>query len=377
MNKFGAILLITLGFFVIPVITRAQTGNDSAPKMLNLDSLSEEDQALLLQYQDSFKNDLYDFLDVFSKQKIKAIDTSVYNMDRSSHAEVSLGFLSRQLINGRVIALSTTKGKLLVLNGVGFYPSVAYYHKYGFFFDISTTFYTDYNIAHATAIPAISPSAGYGHTFFKRWFLGANYTRTFNTYGSAESRILLNNAMTFTSSIDLWKKLIFTSSFYVYWSSDHSASLTTDEKLSTELVLSLKKVFTIYKFTGAKEFSITPAMNFYFANDNRTYITALAVSDVKKDSKRDTVVKTENVNDFFGLLNLEPSVDFDWRIRNVDIYFTPTLAIPFNIFYPAKKERVLNPKVYRFYAQVGIKYLFCVKKKRKDKTVAIANTLLD
>jgi len=363
MNRFAALLLVIVGLAVYPFRLCAQAPANGAPKLLNLDSLSADDQALLMQYQDSFKNDLYDFLDVFAKPGKNQIDTSVYDMDRSSHTEVSLGFVSRQLINGRVIALSTTKGKLIALYGVGFYPAVAYYHKYGFYLELSTTFYTDYAIAHATPVPVVSPSAGYAHTFFKRWLLGASYTRTFNTYGSAESRLLLNNTMTFTSSVDIWKKLIFTSCFSTYWSTDRSAGLPADEKLSTELVLSLKKVFTFYKFLGAKEFSITPALNFYFANDNRTYITALAVSDVKKDVKKDTVVRTQNVNDFFGFLDLEPSVDFDWRIRNLDIYFTPTLAIPFNIFYPGKDERALNPKVYRFYAQAGIKYLFNVKRK--------------
>jgi hypothetical protein len=368
-------LWVVIGLAIYPMQVYCQAPVDSLHQILNLDSLKPDDQALLLQYQDSFKNDFYEFLDVFSKPGDKHVDTSVYDMDRSSHAEISLGLVSHELINGRIIALSTTKDKVISLYGVGFYPAVAYYHKYGFYFEVSTTFYTDYTIAHATPVPVISPSAGYAHTFFKRWFLGVNYMRTFNTYGSAESRMLLNNAMTFTSSIDIWKKIIVSSSFFVYWSSDHSASLPGDEKLSTELELSLKKVFTIYKFIGATEFSITPALNFYFANDNRTYVSALAVSDVKKDVKKDTIVRTQNVSDFFGFLDLEPSVDFDWRIRNFDIYFTPTLAVPFNIFYPAKKERVLNPRVYRFYAQVGIKYLFCIKRKHNNINRAISDSL--
>ena len=149
------------------------------------------------------------------------------------------------------------------------------------------------------------------------------------------------------------------------WSGDHSSSLPSDEKYSVELQLSARKEFVIHNFIGAKEFTITPALNFYFANDNRSYVTALAVSDVKKNTKKDTIVRTQNISDFFGFLDMEPSVNFDWRIRNADIYLTPTLAIPFNVFSSVKDKRFLNPKIYRFYLQAGAQYLFCIKKKHK------------
>jgi len=355
---------------------RAQVLSDSLPKILNLDSLSADDQELLSQYQDSFKNDFYTVLDVFNINGKPKEDTSVFDMDRSSHAEVGLDFVSRELINGRIIALNTTKGRLISLSGVGFYPAIAYYHKTGLFVSLSTTFYTDSALAHATSIPVISPSAGFSHTFFRRWFLSTSYVRNFNTYGSAESRILLNNEMSFTSSIDIWKRIIFSSTLYVYWSSDHAANVPADEKSSVEILLTLKKDFRITRFIGATEFTITPAMNFYFANDNRTYVSALGVSDVKKDNKKDTIQKTENTNDFFGFLDLEPSVTLDWRIRNLDINFAPVLAIPFNVFAPLRDKRFLNPKIYRFYVQAGIKYYFCVKSKKKLTISPVSDSLL-
>ena len=377
MNRFYLFILVAVGVVMYPLTSGAQTRADSLPKVINLDSLSADDEALFVQYKDSFKNDLEDFLDVINPSKQIKIDTSVYDMDRSSHVEVSFDFVSRQLINGRIIELNTSKGKVIALTGVGFYPTVMYYHKYGFYAELNTTFYTDYKIAHATPVPVVTPLAGYQHTFFKRWFIGAAYERTFNTYGSSLSKQLLNNTMTISSSVDVWKKLIFSSVFYVFWSSEHSAGLPADEKLSMELVLSLKKEFIIYKFLGAKEFTITPGMNFNFANDNRTYISALAVSDVKKDAKKDTVIRTQNVNDFFGILDLEPSLNFDWRIRNVDIFLLPTLAVPLNIFYPAKEERVLDAKVFRFYIQAGVKYLFCVKPKHQAINSPVSDTLLN
>ena len=372
MNRFFACLFILLCLLFYAPVLHGQSLNATPPKILNLDSLSNEDKDMLIEYLDSFKNDLAEVLDVFNLNKKGSPDTSVFDMDHRSHIEIGLDFASRILVNGRIVQLSTTKGKAIGLNGVGFYPSVEYYHKTGMYFALGTTFYTDSAIAHSTPVPVVSLTAGYSHTFFKRWFLSSAYSRTFNTYGSSESRKLLNNTMSFSSAIDIWKKLIFTSTLYAYWSSDHSSTLPSDEKSSIELLLSLRKEFVLIKFLGAKEFSITPTLSLYFANDNRTFVTALGVSDVKKDNRKDTVTRTQNINNFYGLLNIEPSVNIDWRIRNLDISLTPVLAVPFNIFYPGKDVRVLNPKVYRFYVQAGVKYLFCVKRKAKNTKASVS-----
>jgi hypothetical protein len=347
---------VALFFLLACNSIQGQTVTDTIPSFINFDSLSLDDKALLYKYKDVFEDDLHDFLDIFADSSKSKIDTTVYDMDRSSHVEVGLDFVSRNLINGRITGIS----------GVSFNPFISYYHKTGLYFSISPGFYTDPAIVKATDVPLINLAAGYQHTFFKRWFLTVGYSRNFVTYGSTISRNLLDNTLSFATSADIWKHIILGGSADIYWSSIHGRSLPQSETFSSQIVLTVKKEFFVYKFIGAKVFTITPALNFYFGNDNRAFAKQLGSSEVKGDSATKKEITKIIANNYFGFLDIEPSVMVDWRIRNFDIYATPTLAIPFNTLNTKTDKRPLNPKIYRFYIQAGIKYLFCVKKKRKN-----------
>jgi len=363
MMKGSAGALLFALFLTLPAHVSAQNTSDTIPLFISFDSLSLDDKALMDKYKDVFENDLEDFLDIFNTSPKSKIDTTVYDMDRSSHVEIGLDFISRNLINGRITGIS----------GVAFNPSVSYYHKTGLYFGISTGFYTDPAIVKVTAVPLVALSAGYQHTFFKRWFIGLGYSHNFVTYGGTVSRRLLDNTLSLSTSVDIWKHIVLGASGDIYWSSIHSRVLPEAEKFSSEIALSVRKEFFIYKFIGAKVFTITPALNFYFGNDNRAFAKQLGTSEVKGDSvTRKNVTKIIS-NNYFGFLDIEPSVMLDWRIRNLDIYATPTLAIPFNTLNTKTDVRTLNPKIYSFYIQAGIKYLFCVKPKKKKAANAASH----
>lgn len=332
-----------------------QSESNANFKPINLDSLSEEQKALLIEYKDSFEDDLHNVLDVFYGAEKKRFDTTVYDMDRSSHVEIGLDFVSSNLINGRTTGIS----------GVAFYPSITYIHKTGFYFALAPGFYTDRSVVKATAVPLISLSAGFQRTFFKRWFLGVGYSHNFITYGGTVSRRLLNNSLSFSTSVDVWKHLILGGSACIYWSSVHSRLLPEAFKFSAEVILTIRKEFIIYKFIGAKVFTIAPALNFYLGYDNMAFARQLGASEVKADSTTKKQITKVVVNKYFGFLDIEPSVTLDWRIRNFDISVVPTLAIPFNTLNTQTNTRVFNPKVYRFYVQAGVRYLFHVKKNKR------------
>ena len=344
----------------------AQSAADSIPHPFNLDSLSEGDRVLLDKYKDVFEDDFHDFLDIFNDSPKSKIDTTVFDMDRSSHVETGLDFASSNLINGRLTGIS----------GVAFYPSVTYYHKTGIYVGISPGFYTDKAIVKATPVPLVNLSAGYQHTFFKRWFVGISYARNIITYGGTVSRKLLDNTLSLSTSVDIWRHLTIAGTADIYWSSTHLKSLPETEKFSSDIELSLRKGFFIYKFAGAKVFTITPALNFYFGDDNRAIAKQLGSSEVKADSLTKKAITKVIANNYFGFLDVEPALTIDWRIRNLDINVTPALAIPFNTLNTKTDQRTLNPKIYRFYVQAGIKYLFCVKKK-KGKSKAVNNAKID
>jgi hypothetical protein len=342
--------------FVCRANSWAQTNLPDRQEIPDLHNLNPVDSALLQLYKDSFQTDLMDILDFLNGPEIKKRDTTVYNMDRSSHAEVSLGFVSRNLVYGRDMGIS----------GPGFFPSTTYYHKYGFFVGLTLAFYTNQSIATATPVPATVPYAGFQRTFFRRWFLGVAYSRTFLGYGSVESRNMLVNDFSFSTSVDLWKRLILGFSAYIDWSSLNLPRkvLPGFEKRSYEVPVSLRKEFLIYHCLGAKVFTITPILTAYFATDNFAFIRQRAVAE---ETGGTLAVYTPNVDHFFGFADIEPSLHIDWRIRNVEIYVLPALAIPFNVFDYQTSSRVTNPHMYEFYVQAGVKYLFHLNKVLKKK----------
>src|ERR1019366_2504609 len=219
----------------------------SAPKTINLDSLNADDKALLLLYKDSFDRDVQDFMFVITDSKKMKFDTTVYSMDKSSHAEVGLDFVSRILANGRDVGVT----------GVFFSPSIAYLHKTGLYFGMSMGFYTYKVISRQSHVPMIGLASGYQHIFFKRWHFSFGYSRTITTYGfPLFTRSLLVNNFSVLNSVDIWKHLIIGTGVYINWSTIKISrvALLSFESHAVEIALSLRREFIIYKFIGAKVF---------------------------------------------------------------------------------------------------------------------------
>lgn len=341
-------------FLFLSVRLSAQNNTLAAASIINLDSLSDEDFALLEEYKDSFQNDLRDFMGFFNRYKSGGRDTMVSFMDRRSHLELGLDFQSRLLINGR------TSG----VNGVGFFPSVSYLHKYGLFASVATGFFTDKKIRQASAVPVIVPSAGFQRVFFQRWMVGAAYSRIFITYGSDRSKKLLNNNFSLSTGVDVWKRLIFTTSLNVTWSSFKGRRIANFEKRSVQLSLMARKEFLIYRFIGARVFTITPAFSMLFSTDNLAFIRErTAAEQTLLGLSRFTIA----IDNFFGIVDVEPSVTLSWRIPWFEITATPALAIPFYTFDYETGTRVARPGQYNFYLQAGLRYYFAIPITKKEK----------
>lgn len=341
--------------------------DSSKHKIFSLDSLSDEDKALLEEYRDSFLLEVEDIKTVFYKKKFKAIDTSVAFINRSSHVEVGLDFVSRILSNGRASGI----------NGVGFMPSVMYYQRLGFYGSVSAYFFTDSALRKSAPVPLLNLTAGYYTTVLKRWGMGIAYNRSFAFYSDTFQQGILNNSFTVTTGYNFWNYITLSASSSVSWSGNlnkknkyiflpppapfmppqrisfDSYTKLLGQEYALNLLVSLRKDFSFYNILGSKVFSITPELNFLFGQDNSILLFNRKI-----------------VNDkFFGFLNLEPALSVDWRIKNVEIYAGARLAIPFNQLNTTTNTRELNPKNYYPYAQAGAKYLFMVRKGalRKNK----------
>jgi hypothetical protein len=357
-----------LGFATEPSFNFGLTQDSTKYKIISLDSLSDEDKALLEEYRDSFLLEVEDIKNVFYKKKLKSIDTSVAFLNRSSHLEIGLDFMSRILSNGRASGIS----------GVGLLPSVMYYQKLGFYGSVSMFFFTDSTFRKNAPIPLLNLTAGYYKTVLKRWGLGIAYNRSFAFYSDTFQQGILNNAVSLTTGYNFWNYITLTATASVSWSGNlnkknrymyfrppvpfmpprkvsyDSYTRELGQEYAANLLVSLRKDFSFFNIIGAKVFSVIPELNFLFGQDNSILLFDRQI-----------------VNDkFFGFLNLEPALSLDWRIKNVEIYAGCRLAIPFNQLNATTNTRELNPKKYYPYAQAGAKYLFMVRKGalRKKKT---------
>lgn len=341
---FRLFTLLALLLTALPVTLFSQTGdgskNVSGSKISSLDSLSEEDLALLEEYKDSFDLELEDFKVLLKDYRRHQVDTTVSQMNRSSHMEIGLDFVSRLLSNGRSSGLK----------GVAFYPSALYYHKLGFYAALGLGFMTDSSIRHSAPVPLLFVSPGFSRLFFGKWQFNVGYTRSFLFYGNTLQRNTLNNTIALSNSFDFWHYIDLSAAVRASWSSDKRTSFLA-ERYSVNINIALRHDFHFFNIIGAKVFTLTPRIDFLFGHDNSTFFV--------QGLFRPRIAHQY----YFGFLNVEPSLSADWRIRNLDIYASFQLAIPFNEFDSDSKQRILNPKHYYPYAEAGIKYLFRIKKK--------------
>lgn len=336
-------------------------------KYTSLDSLSSEDLKLLDEYKDSFSAEVMEIKAVFFQTRTKYIDTTVSRMNKSSHMEIGLDFVSRVLSIGRNTGVK----------GVVFYPSGTYYHKTGLYASMSMGFFTDSMISHSAKVPLLSISPGFYRTFFNLWILNIAYTRNFILYGNQFQRGLLNNSLSLYNSFDFWRYITLSVSGYISWSSNLNTrrilsnrrityrNLTQElqQGYSANVAISLRKDFHFYNVAGAKVFTLSPELLFLFGRDNYAFLQKQFITG--KNQLVDSSYRLA-YDDLFGFIDLEPGLTADWRIRNLEIYASFHCAIPFNEFVEQGNVagRITNPHHYYPYAEAGIKYLFRIRKKK-------------
>lgn len=345
--------------------------DSSKYKILSLDSLSDEDLALLEEYKDSFLQEVKLIKSTLGLKKAKPIDTTVALMNRSSHCEISLDVTGPIFSNGRTTSLT----------GAAFYPSVMYYHKTGLYASLSMGFYTDSAVRKSAAVPLVAFSAGFYRTFFKRWTFSLGYSRNFTLYQEKLYRGMLNNSFNLYNSFNFWNYLTLGVSTSVSWSSNLTSkkyfefqvapnrlpkhvlykTFTQDigQAYGVNVSLSLRKDFSFFNILGAKVFTVSPELYFIFGHDNSAFL----IQGFRLPGQSPLTY-----DKFFGLLDIEPGFSVDWRIRNLEIFGSFHVAIPFNDYNETTSKRVVNPKEYHPYGSGGIKYMFRIAPKKKPRS---------
>ncbi len=344
-------------------------------KISSLDSLSDEDLRLLEEYKDSFLTEIREINSTVLYKNRKPIDTTVANMNGSSHFEIGVSASGPIISNGRNQNL---KGGVLL-------PSIMFYHKWGLYFALGFTCYTNpisVTGDSSVKLPGLYVTPGFYRTFFNKWSIGLSYSRSFIFYGQNIYRGLLNNSFALYNSFDFWRYITLSVNASVSWSSNLRSKKYYEIKLpppfpsntpgkkiyysqltrnagqgySANMAISLRKDFSFYNITGAKVFSITPDLMFLFGHDNNQILTL-----------RDGGGSILSSDKFFGFLDIEPGFSAAWRIRNLEIFGAFHLAIPFNVYNYDLNKRVKNPKQYYPYGEGGVKYLFSVTPNKKQK----------
>ncbi|HLP20162.1 MAG TPA: hypothetical protein VK174_07675 [Chitinophagales bacterium] len=369
-------LLTVIILLLFVCTTTAQKVGTSNLKIMSLDSLSDEDLALLEEYRDSFLIEVQQIKEALGYKKRRPVDSTVAVMNRSSHVEIGLNVSGPVLSNGRKTGLK----------GAVFAPGMMYYHKTGLYLALGMSFFTDSAMRVSARVPSMYISPGFSRTFFKRWNFSIGYTRNFIFYGADVKiqnytfpaadfqRGLLNNSISVYNSYDFWQYLTVGISAAVCWSSNlYSKKYTTGplgrklyykdltkkggQAYTASIGLSLRKDFSFYNILGAKVFTVTPDIYFLFGRDNSTLITRA----VRRPGL------TIDADDFFGFLDVEPGLALTWRIRNLEISGSFHCAIPFNEYDSSSGKRIKNPKEYYPYGEGGIKYLFRISRKSPKK----------
>ena len=324
--------------------------------------------ALLEEYKDSFMSEVKLIKSTLGLKKAKPIDTTVALINRSSHCEISLDATGPIFSNGRTTSLT----------GAALYPSVMYYHKTGLYASLSMGFYTDSAVRKSAAVPLVAFSAGFYRTFFKRWTFSIGYSRNFTLYQEKIYQGMLNNSFNLFNSFNFWNYLTLGVNTSVSWSSNLTSkkylevqlgpnrpvrkvyykTLTNDigQAYGVNVALSLRKDFSFFNILGAKVFTVSPELYFIFGHDNSAFLI---------QGFRQPGQSPLTYDKFFGLLDIEPGFSVDWRIRNLEIFGSFHVAIPFNDYNETTYTRVVNPKEYHPYGSGGIKYLFRIAPKKK------------
>jgi hypothetical protein len=193
---------------------------------------------------------------------------------------------------------------------------------------------------------------GFERTFYEWWSLDAYFDHTFIFYGA--NRNYLATTFNLNNSVNVLDYISLDVYYSIYFGGPAPAR---EKQYSNILSFGLSHDFKIYRFLGAKVFTITPEFLTNVGNDNYVRNRLLA-----RDENGGLTLTKPATDNFFGLLDLEAGINFDYRIKNLQIYIDPRLAIPFNVVptnaTSTAPYRNNDPDKPLFYVTAGVKYLF-------------------
>jgi len=230
--------------------------------------------------------------------------------------DISLGstLATRLSYNSNVLSAGRTLG----IEQFGLSPGIAYYHKSGFYADVSAFWSKDFEPAYYLTILA----AGYIHSFSNKFSVFAGYDRYFYNSEVDDAYIPFKNALTVSPYLDL-KRFTFRSDYAYYFG----------EQTAHRLMPSISVNFEKKGFLKIDKILFAPAAYLLFGNETLTEIE-IQLPETRFERLRNyykygtpyRVVAIEKV--VFGLMNYAFSFPLTVSYKNWSFNFSYTYTIP-------------------------------------------------
>ncbi len=200
-------------------------------------------------------------------------------------------------------------GRTLGIDQFGLSPGISFYHKTGFYADISSFWSKDFDPKYYLTIL----SAGYAHFFSSKFSISANYDRYF--YNLPDDFIPYSNGLTVSPILDL-KPFSLQCDYTFYFGETHANRLMP----SLGLNLMKKKIF------GIDKISFSPT--FYVLLGDQTF-TNIIVPTTRAEWLRAFIYgfQTESYSEF-GIMNYSFSIPLNIQYKKFNFAISYVYSIP-------------------------------------------------
>jgi hypothetical protein len=252
-------------------------------------------------FADSISVDKLD--SIFSYSDSLSIFTMIDSLLKKQN-EIGSSLVIRAGFNSNIISAGRTIG----VNQYGATAGLSYYHKSGFFADLSSNWSEQYNPSLYLTIAAV----GYLKTISKHYSVLASYDRLIYNNTDINVETPLTNMVGLSNFVDF--KPVTIRLDYSYYFGEKDA-----HRLTPGIVLSLRK----YKLLGLDRIAFTPSYQVLFGNATVTSIQLAQRSSVKFTRSQQIQQFDQNT---FGLMNHAAS--FPLRITKKN--WSLTIAYTYN-----------------------------------------------
>jgi hypothetical protein len=225
----------------------------------------------------------------------------------ASQVAVRLGYNSNVLSTGRTLGIEN----------FGLSPAVSYYHKSGFYADVSGFWSKDFDPAYYLTIASL----GYMHDFSKHFSVMAGYDRYFYAM-SEDSYVPYKNTLSFTPALE-FKPVQLNATYSFYFGDAHVH----------RIMPGMGFLFEKKKFLGIDRVAITPSI--YTLLGNEVIIDIEFVLPKNREELREFrrlygygLKPVETERNVFGLMNVALSLPLNITHHRWGFSFSYTYSIP-------------------------------------------------